>query len=207
MATLPPLPADDPRAGLNLNTPDYHDGFAARFTWGELGNDGAVNTWDEGRLKAVDTLTDAFIWWSTTVPEAAAGNLYAEVTAAIGDCSGRDAAGLAVRVGGANLNSGYTLEVSCDGAYRVRKFTEGRVETLGDWTNAEAIIQGPNATNRLGFLARGTTLYAFANSTRLGEAISDSSYLAGTFGLFAVARQTPGLTVHFDDFSLWHVTP
>ena len=203
--TLPPLPPDDPRSGLDLNTPDYHDGFAERFTWGELNYEGAVNSWEDGRLKTVDLLIDPNIWWSATVPGAVAGNLYAEVSASIADCSERDAAGFAVRISGAGLNSGYTLEVSCDGAYRVRKFTEGRVEILRDWTNAEAILQGPDTTNRLGFLARGTDLYAFANGTRLGERISDPSHLAGTFGLFAMARQTPGLTVIFDDFSLWYV--
>jgi hypothetical protein len=55
-------------------------------------------------------------------------------------------------------------------------------------------------------LARGTRLYAFANRTRLGEAVEDSSLSAGTFGLYAMARETPGLTVVFDDFALWYVT-
>jgi len=204
--TLPPLPADDPRFGLDLNLPDYHDGFELRFTWGELGFEGAVNTWENGQLQAVDRLADPNIWWSATVPDASAANFYAEVTATISECSGRDSSGFVARVSGANLDSGYTLEVSCDGAYRVRRFLAGQVEILRDWTNAEAIHQGPNAVNRLGWMARGSSLYPFANGTRLGDALDDASIAAGTFGLFAMARETPGLTVTFDDFALWFVT-
>jgi len=205
-ATRPPLPADDPRFGLDLNAPDYHDGFGVRFTWGELDDPGALNTWEDGRLVAVDRLTDPFIWWSATLPDVTAGDFYAEVTATIGACSGRDAAGLGGRIGGANLDGGYTLEVSCDGGYRLRRFTAGRVEVLRDWTHAEAILQGTNAVNRLGLMASGTTLYAFANGTRLGEPVQDAGLTYGTFALFAMARETPGLTVTFDDFALWYVT-
>lgn len=131
-ATRPPLPTDDPRYGLDLGVPGYHDGFAQRFTWGELDDPGAVNTWEDGHMLAVDRLIDAYIWWSATVPDAGAANFYAEISATIGACSGRDAAGFGVRVGGVNLDSGYTLEVSCDGAYRVRRFSAGRVEVLRD---------------------------------------------------------------------------
>jgi len=204
--TLPPLPADDPRFGLDLNLPDYHDGFGLGSTWGQFSHEGASNTWGDGQLKAVDRLVDPNIWWSATVPDASAPDFYVEVTAAIGECRGRDSSGFAGRVSGVNLDSGYTLEVSCDGAYRVRRFLAGKVEILRDWTNAEAIYRGPNAVNRLGWMARGTSLYAFANGTRLGDALDDASIAAGTFGLFAMARETPGLTVTFDDFALWYVT-
>ena len=205
-STLPPLAADDPRFGLDLNLPDYHDGFGLGSTWGQFAHEGAANTWEDGQLKAVDRLVDPNIWWSATVPDVSAPDFYVEVTAAIGECRGRDSAGLAGRVSGVNLDSGYTLEVSCDGAYRVRRFLAGKVEILRDWTNSEAILRGPNAVNRLGWMARGNSLVAFANGTRLGDALDDTSIASGTFGLFAMARETPGLAVTFDDFALWFVT-
>jgi hypothetical protein len=200
---LPPLPPDDPRAGLDLNRPGYRDNFETRFTWGEQSHSGALTTWEGGRLKAVDLLADANVWWTTTGPNAIAGDFYAEVSATIGECSERDASGFAVRV---DISSGYVLEVSCDGAYRLRKFTLGNVTVLRDWTNAEAIVQGSGAMNRLGILADGTSLYAFANNTRLGEVLEDTSHFAGSFGLYAMGQETPGLTVYFDDFELWYVT-
>jgi hypothetical protein len=206
---VPPLATDDPRysLGLNLAVPDYHDGFAQRFTWGELSDPGAVNTWEDGHLKASDLLADGFIWWSGTLPDAGAGDFFAEVTAQIGPCAGKDAAGFAGRVNGANLNSGYALEVACDGSYRLRKFSEGSVATLRDWTPAAAIVKGPDATNRLGLLAHGDQITPFANGVALGPPVADSAFAYGTFGLYAMARETPGVVVNFDDFALWYVSP
>jgi hypothetical protein len=206
--TVPPLPTDDPRFGLGLNlaVPDYHDGFQARYTWGELADPGAANTWDDGRLKTSDLLSDPFIWWSTTILDANAGNLFAEVTAQIEQCSGKDAAGFSSRVSGVNLDSGYALEVSCDGHYRLRRFSEGTVQVLRDWTPAPAIVQGPNATNRLGLLVIGDQITAYANGVALGPAVQDAGLSLGTFGLYALARETPGVVVVFDDFALWRVT-
>ena len=105
-------------------------------------------------MKTVDRLVDPNIWWSATVPDVSPPDFYVEVPAASEECRGRDSAGLAGRVSGVNLDSGYTLEVSCDGAYRVRRFLAGKVEILRDWTNAEAIFRGPNAVNGLGWRAR-----------------------------------------------------
>jgi hypothetical protein len=207
--TVNPLPTDDPRNGLDLNlaVPDYHDGFSAEYTWGQWADENASNLWQDGRLKATDLLADGKIWWVTTTPDIVGGNLYAEVDAEIQDCSGEDAAGFAIRVNGANLNSGYLLDVSCDGQYRLRKFTEGAATVLHNWSPSDAIHTGPNALNRLGILAVGDQITPFANGTALGPAVQDSTFSVGNFGLYASARQTPGLTVYFDNFALWYVTP
>jgi len=205
-ATSQALPAGDPRTGLNLSLADYRDDFSSRFTWGELASDDAENTWADGRLKAVDSAADHFVWWSTTQQQADAGDLYVEITADIESCSGRDAAGLAVRVGGENLDSGYALEFSCDGYYRLRKFTTGSVKTLTDWTPSPEIIKGPQASNRMGFLGKGSALYSFANGKLLGQS-EDNEHLLGNFGLYSSAENTAGLTVYFDDFWLWWLKP
>jgi hypothetical protein len=203
-ATLPELASDDPRRGLNLATPDYRDDFSVRFTWGEPSFGGATNLWEEGRLRTTDHLTDLYITWSTNDLEA--GNLYVEVNAEIGDCSEHDSYGIAVRVGGEQFNNGYTLEFSCDGAFRMRRFAEGAVNTIREWTVAEAIRPGPNTTNTMGFLANGHELHAVANGVLLGQ-VEDTHYSFGTFGLFANAVDTPGLTAYFDNFNLWYLTP
>jgi hypothetical protein len=198
------LASDDPRFGLNLSVPDYLDDFSSELTWIGPNFDGAVNFWEDSRLKAIDYKADAYIWWSTTLRDVDAGNVYVEVTAEIGECSGRDAYGLALRVSGNPLNSGYTLEFSCDGAYRIRKLISGSVATITDWTAVEAIQTGSNTINRMGFFADGSTLWAFANGERLGTA-EDASLFVGTYALFASAEDTPGLTITFDDFSLWYL--
>ncbi len=203
-ATAPVLPPGDPRTGLNLSVPAYSDDFSQSFKWFAGYVDNTVSlTQSDGKLVAVDKLADSYITWSTTT--VTAGNVYAEATANIGSCSGKDASGLALRIGGDAYDRGYALELSCDGAYRIRKFidVETPPKTVVDWTTAEAIKQGPNASNRIGFLAEGNTLSAFANGSLLGQ-VDDNDLVAGTFGLFANAASTAGLTVVFDDFALWY---
>jgi len=80
------------------------------------------------------------------------------------------------------------------------------VKTLTDWTASPEIIKGPMASNRMGFLAKGSALYTFANGKLLGQA-EDNEHLLGNFGLYASAENTAGLTVYFDDFWLWWLKP
>lgn len=207
--TGPPLAEGDPRRGLNLSVPNYADDFSQRFVWFEFDDENsATNLWEDGHLRTSDNVADANIWWSTSATEAA--SFYVEVTAEVGACSGRDGYGIGVRVGGVNFDRGYTLEISCDGAYRIRKFisTFTTPAVLLDWTEASAIKSGPDATNRLGFLADGVKLYAFANGEPLNQdPVEDGDYLAGIFSLFSAAEETAGLTVIFDDFRLWFLPP
>jgi hypothetical protein len=196
-----PLPPGDPRTGLNLSVPDYRDNFSLSTSWGGPNNEAAINMIRDGQLIAVDRLTDGYIWWSTTLIQGS--NIYIEVEATFNVCSGKDAAGLGVRIGGANLDNGYTLEIACDGHYRMRKFRGGVVDILQDWTPAAAINQATNALNRIGIVARGSKLYGFVNGEILHE-IDDFSFYSGTFALYASAVDTPGLTVAFDEFRVWY---
>ncbi len=204
--TPPPLSPDDPRYGLNLAAPHYWDDFSSSLTWVGPNFDGAMNVWEDGRLRATDFLADKFLWWSTTIPDVDAGNLYVEVTAEVNKCSGKDAIGLAVRVDPDNRNSGYTLEFSCDGSYRIRKLVAGTIQTLLEWTSSDLILSGPDTTNVLGFLAQGSTLTVFANGEVLSS-IEANAFFKGNFGLFSDAASTPGLTIYFDDFKLWYINP
>jgi hypothetical protein len=199
--TAPPLPAGDPRSGLNLSQPDYVDDFSVHTTWGGPNNEAAANIIKDGYLQAIDYLTDTYVWWSTTVPNGS--NVYVEVTAEISACKGKDAAGLGLRIGGESHDSGYILEVSCDGHYRLRKFSAGIAETLIDWTFSTEITQGPNTSNIIGLVARGSELHISINRT-IVDSTEDFSYFSGTFALFANAIETPGLAVRFIEFELWY---
>lgn len=207
-ATVPPLDAADPRFGLDLANPDIQDDFSQRFTWFEFDDpETATIVWEDDRLRATDNLTDAFLWWSTTA--LFAGDSYVQVTAEIGECSGNDAYGLAARVGGANYDQGYTLEVACDGTYRMRRFiSEQAPALLVNWTASELINSGSNATNVIGLVASGSELYpVFNGEPAVSTPIQDSAYDSGFFSLFPSAGQTDGLTVYFDDFQLWNLPP
>ena len=112
---------------------------------------------------------------------------------------------MAIHVSGPAFNNGYSAEFSCDGAYRIRRFTAGFVETLLEWTADRAIVAGPDAVNRMGILAHAGNLYVVANGTVIGH-LSGAIYDVGTFGLFASTGSEPtDLTVYFDDFALWRL--
>jgi hypothetical protein len=198
-ATPPPLPPGDPRLGLNLSQPDYRDTFDTRFSWGETIDPSSTNLLKDGYFEATDHVTDNYAWWSTTLP--IAGNVYAEIDATFSDCAGKDAAGLGIRI---DVDNGYALEVSCDGHYRIRKFSGGGVESLLDWTRAAEIHAGASAQNRIGIVANGTTLHAVINGKALGS-VEDSSFFSGTFALYANAIETVDFSVIFDQFELWYI--
>ncbi len=202
-----PLSPGDPRAGLNLSAPDVREDFSQPLWY--VGSDAATASfaYTDGRFQVTDNLADGFLWWSTTAREAA--DLYVEVTGEVGACGGKDAYGVGVRVGGQNFDQGYTLEIACDGSYRLRRFvSEEQPVILLNWTPAAALVSGPQATNRIGLLAQGDQIHAFANGQLLSaQAIEDDSYSSGALSLFASAAQTPGLTVHFDDLNLWFLSP
>ena len=205
-ATPPPLPTDDPRYGLNLSAPDEVDDFSIRYGWFEYNAPGnAIIEWERGQLQATDLRADGYLWWSTS--GVTASDFYAEVEAEAGECQGQDTYGMAVRIGGAGYDRGYTLEISCDGRYRMRKFISGITpETLLDWTASDAIEPGPGASNRIGFVANQSMLVGLVNGTVL-EPTTDTDFVFGNFGLFAEARDSAQASVRFTRFSLWHFPP
>ncbi len=204
-ATAPQLPEDDPRTGLNLAVPDYEDDFTRQFQWAEfIYEEAATNLLDlEGeQFQAIDHNPDTYITWSKT--DLAATNFYAQIQAQFGECSGKDSAGLGFRLPAGTLSSGYTLEVSCDGMYRVRKFLEDAPPViLQDWTPSEVINQGSRAENLIGIHTSSGTLTPIINDRSLAE-IEDYSFLQGTFGLFSSSFETIDLLVYFDNFRYWY---
>ena len=72
--------------------------------------------------------------------------------------------------------------------------------------SASAAINTDSEINVMGFLAVGNQLAAFANGEFLAQ-VEDTTFTSGNYGLYANAQVTPGLSVTFDDFKLWYVTP
>jgi hypothetical protein len=198
--TPPVLSDDDPRLGLNISLPYYQDNFEIDHVWGESITEVTTNLIREGEFHALDHLTDSAVWWSATLPTGT--DTYVEITSQFGECSAKDAAGIGTRIG-EDLRSGYTLEISCDGHFRIRRFYLGTIIILQDWTMSSAIHQGENAENRIGFVARGSMLSAFANGEFLGSS-EDFLFSNGTFTIFASAVETADFLVIFDDFWLWY---
>lgn len=205
-ATAPPLGPDDPRQGINLSAPDEHDDFTTRYGWFEYNDaQAATITWERGQLRATDNRNDGFLWWSTS--GLTASDFYVETSATAEACQDTDAYGLAARIGGAGYDRGYTLEFSCNGQYRMRRFhRDASPETLVEWTSSDIIETGEGAQNRIGLLAKDSALTAFANGEVL-QTIEDNYFVFGNFGLFAEANTSETATAVFRDFALWYLQP
>jgi hypothetical protein len=213
-ATLPPSisptptvtepPFDDPREGRQLAPADSHDDFDPPVAWYTFSNSDAAVVAQDGQLAATDERADFLVWWS--ISDQTGDDSYVEVTARFGECEGKDAAGLALRVNG---SQGYVIEYACDASFRVRKFRAGRnPDVLLDWTSTQGIHSGSMAINRLGAMMEGNHLWVFANGNLLTEdPITDEGFESGAFALFASAAETPGFTVTFDKFDYWDLSP
>src|SRR3990170_8003161 len=137
---------DDARAILDLEHPDHVDYFDNPNAWFDYDTAGRAAYWvADGKLFGIDyEPEEIYTWWSYT--DTASGNVYAEVSATNGDCLGRDSLGMTIRVDRDSAAGGYSLEVSCDGAYRFRLHQIGgdQVDFI-EWTESDAIRGGPGA--------------------------------------------------------------
>ncbi len=198
---------DDVRLVLDLGQPDFRDSFDLETTWFDYDTDGtAAYLFEEGKLVGVDyEPEERYTWWSYS--ERPAGNTYAEVSATNGDCIGKDAVGLVIRVHQQKAAGGYALEVSCDGHWRYIRHRIGKqAEEVIGWTPSDLINIGEEATNRLAIWGYQRDLVFFINGTMVGEAQDKNySYKRGLFALYVRAHQTYDLSATFDDFAFWHI--
>jgi hypothetical protein len=203
-----PLPSeDDPRAILDLAHPDHYDYFDVPDTWYDYDNPGvAAYRQEHGHLLGIDyEPEELYTWWSFTDPSS--GNVYAEVTATNGDCIARDSVGLVIRVDTETASEGYALDVSCDGAWRLRLHRRNQApRELLPFTESEAVNSGAGASNRLGIYAYAGRIVLFLNGEQVGEVVDRNYTLSyGQFALYVRASQTFDLTATFDDFAFWHL--
>jgi hypothetical protein len=206
-AVLTAAPGGDVRYGLDLNHPDYFDTFdnPALWTHYDIADKSGYKI-ANGQMIGTDHMPEErYTWWSLLSRQS--GNVYAEVDATNGDCLGLDSVGLTIRVDEASNTGGYSLEVSCDGQWRVRRHRNGDdPKLLVDWTPSAAINTGMGATNRLGIFASYKRFVLFVNDVEVGQT-QDPDYARsiGDFALFVRASRTYDLQATFDNFAYWNV--
>ena len=213
--TLEPTPTplslhdpDDPRNILDLTNPSHIDYFNNPETWFDyVTEDIASYEVVDGKLIGVDfDALNTGVYWSYTSVQS--GRVYAEISATNGDCAARDAVGLVIRIQPDQTPSGYSFEISCDGAWRFIRFRPGggATATLIDWTPSDTIIPGLGATNRLGIWGYDGKFYLFVNGFQVADYWdSGMPYSFGYFAVYVRSQVTYPLTASFDDFAFWHI--
>lgn len=193
-----PTLSSDPKAALG--PPAFRDTFEAAGEWAVWDDDGSSGQVVDGQYVMVVAQTGGYRY---SLRPLVGSDFYVEVTARVGDCRPGDSYGLLFRVQRDTI-SGYYYTASCDGRFRLFKMLSGQADpvVLVDWTSADAIARGPNATNVLGIYGRKNQIALYANGQLL-TSIPDSSFASGvSAGLYARASTAP-VTVSFDDFSVW----
>jgi len=211
---VPPTPTpfvitdeSDPRVKyLDLAHPDHTDYFINPDTWYDYEAAGASYSIQDGKLVGTDNVAQEGLYWSYTSVQS--GRLYAEISATNGDCISKDAVGLVIRIDPEQTPSGYALEVSCDGAWRLIRFRPagGATATQVDWTPSDVIRTGKDATNRLGIWGYDGKFYIFINGFQVGEHWdAGMPWAYGYFAAYVRAEYTYPLSATFDDFAFWHI--
>jgi hypothetical protein len=135
------------------------------------------------------------------------GDFYAEATATISLCSGKDQYGMLFRA--ASLQDYYRLIVNCSGESRLERVRAGEKYILNDWLASGDIPLGAPAQVKLGVWVAGQEMRVFLND-HFQFSQTDPVFSNGTIGFFAYASGKTPVTVSFSDlaaYSVQYVSP
>ncbi len=188
---------------LNLGTATWTDNMDTSSNWYLLDTANTQFTQGDGKLvMTAKSPSSGDEWGLSNKP--ALKDYYLQATFITGGtCSGLDHYGLLARA--PDPNSGYVLEFSCDGHYRLYKWDGKNYNALQEWHATSNIHTGANQTNILGIWMKGSTLRVYANGFKLAE-FTDSTYSQGQFGLVIGSTDTNNLTINVDQVAYWDLS-
>lgn len=128
------------------------------------------------------------------------GDFYIEFDATFVTAGNDNAAGLVFRM--ADDENYYLLSAGENGYINLVKRVDGNWIDLTPWTATETIDITPEAVNRIGILAEGTTI-AVAINGEVVTAVEDTEFSVGALGLLAQAFTATSAEVSFDNVVLW----
>lgn len=188
---------------LNLGTATWTDNMDTSTYWYLLDTANTKFTQGDGKLvMTAKSPSSGDEWGLSNKP--ALKDYYLQATFITGGaCSGLDHYGLLARA--PDPNSGYVLEFSCDGHYRLYKWDGKNYTALQEWHTTSNIHTGANQTNIMGIWMKDSTLRVYANGFKLAE-FTDSTYNQGQFGLVIGSTDTNNLTINVDQVAYWDLS-
>jgi hypothetical protein len=198
-ATLEP---QNPKTTLGNPTKIYTFDDGVAFGLEEPYDDGMTTfSVANGKLVMSSQNTNGYRGWRLTSPRPE--NFYLEGAFQTLQCSGKDQYGLVFRAEDYTSGIAYYLAVSCDGSYKLTKWTDSGTSTLKDWTFTDILISGAYQSNLIGVYAQDDNIIIYFNDRKVDE-LKDSSLTAGGhFGVFIAGEETMGFTVEVDSMSYW----
>ena len=199
------IPASDPSLALGTATGSDTMDSATKWSWPSGQDDYLKVVFNNSKMEMTG-LTNFAGWRLPLISQQV--NTYIELTADSGSCTGKDSYGIIFRVPVLkDPTQGYLYEVTCDGYYRLWKWdgevsTNGQATVLVPWSQSSLINAGANQSNRLGVKVVDKTYTLYMNGVELASA-SDTSFMAGFFGVFVRSVATDDYTVKFDSMRYW----
>lgn len=176
----------------------YADGFVP----GETGN-WVIEGDNAGQTAVIDEqlvieLDDNHIMQFTTLPDHQFDNFILEVDARLLQGDQGSSYGVLFRM--QDTTHFYRFDITGDGLFVVerRDGESGWTRLVNDWTEAPAINQGLNSTNRLKVEALGQTVTLYVNDIQVHQ-FTDTTYSSGTIALDAGTFVQPQAQVAFDN--------
>jgi hypothetical protein len=130
------------------------------------------------------------------------GDFYAEATATISLCAGKDQFGMIFRA--ASAGDYYAFRVSCDGTVSLARVTSGSTLPLLDWLSTGDAPIGAPAEVKLGVWAVGREMRFFLND-QFQFSFRDPVLKSGALGFFVRVERTAPITASFSDLSVYSV--
>lgn len=200
-SALPPTPEALPGIGDLL----FADNFEAAAFWNVARSERASAQVADNRLTL--SLASGPLSIASLRNEPLLGDFYAEVTANVSLCRGRDQFGVLLRA--VSGNTYYRFVLACDGTLRLERVRGGLVEVIQDWLPSGDAPVGAPAEVRIGVWAAGVELRFLLNG-RFQFSLRDPVMRTGALGFFAYASGTTPVVVSFSDlgvYSVFYVSP
>ena len=194
VTSTPTVQPSDPVAWLGA--PTWRDTFSGTKNFYTTSDENITFSYSADAFSM--TATNVNGWHSWSLGNKRIANFYLEATFTIGNCSGNDRYGLVFRA--PNTSEGYFYGVSCQGMFGLTRWDS--MTQLIEWKPAVPLKAGPNQTNRVGVMARGTELTLYINGTEVAK-INNERYTEGFFGFYIASHGTYGLNVLVQEVAYW----
>lgn len=198
VASAPQPVEGDP--ALILGQPDGIDNFDNANNWTEFNNSCFTTQVTGGQFVMTANGQPGTVCWEVSWPQLE--NFYIETAVQIPQtCNPQDRFGLFFRA--PDLNRGYMYGFTCAGEYSLTIWDGNATTVLVEPTLNTAIINEPQAINRMGLMAFGSNISMYANGAYL-QTVTDYTFLApGRLGYFVRAATDAPFTVRYDQIRVW----
>jgi len=183
-----------------LGEPDGYDPFDNADNWTLFDNACFKSEIVDGKYIMTAKGAEGIVCWEVSWPEIK--DFYYEIEIDMPEtCQPDDRFGLFFRA--PDTTRGYLYGLTCDGHYTMTDWDGTTTNVIVEPATSEYINTGPDAVNRIGVAAYGSSYLLYANGHLLTEAQNSTFVQEGLLGLFVRASTNESFVVDYDNLKVW----